>query len=130
MADHFRKAMQPRDIEKRVGEYLREGSLDGIVSMFHPECIVCFPLEESPKKGHQAVREIFAPFAEIRPNLVSRITGELINGDSALLQAEWRFEDADGSLIAEGRSTEVAKRYADGSWVYFIDCPLGPPAPE
>ena len=124
-----RKATLPREIADRVAEFLKEGDLEGIVTMFHPDCTVCFPVDEPPKKGRAAVREIFAPFAEVRPTLISKITGEQINGDTALLQAEWRFEGPDGSLLAEGKSTEVAKQHEDGSWMYFIDCPLGPPPP-
>jgi len=128
-ADTSRKAKLPREIAERVGEFLKEGNLEGIVTMFHPDCTICFPVDEPPKKGHNAVREIFAPFVEVRPTLISKIVGELVNGDTALLQAEWRFEGSGGSLLAAGRSTEVAKQNKDGSWVYFIDCPLGPPPP-
>ena len=125
--DTNRKAMRPREIAERVAEYLKEGNLEGIVSLYHPDCVVYFPVTEPPKKGYEAVREIFAPFVEMRPTFVSQITGELINGESAILQTEWRFEGPDG-LLAEGKSTEVLKQNEDGSWVYFIDCPLGPPS--
>lgn len=123
-------ARRPSEIAERVAEYLSEGDLEGIVSMFHPECTICFPVDEPPKKGHAGAREIFAPFCAIRPTLVSRVHGELVNGDTALLQGEWRFEAPDGSVLAEGNSTEVAKKLADGSWGYFIDCPLGAPPPS
>lgn len=126
----YKKAMLPREIAERVGEYLEQGDLEGVVSLFHPSCTLCFPVTETPKQGLEAVRASFAPFMPSRPVLTSRVTSELINGDTALLQATWRLEAADGSRIDEGRSTEVAKQHADGSWVYFIDCPHGlPPAP-
>lgn len=124
----YQKAMRPSDIANQVGAYLKAGNLEGIVSLFHPDCTICFPAETPPQSGHDAVRSAFAPFLEIRPTIVSHITGEIINGDTALLQAQWRIDGADGSMIAEGHSTEVAKQLEDGSWVYFIDCPLGPPS--
>ncbi|MFT4581508.1 MAG: hypothetical protein ACI915_000529 [Gammaproteobacteria bacterium] len=128
--DPNRRARKPRDIADRVAEFLAQGDLDGVVSMFHPQCSICFPLDEPPKIGHAAVREIFAPLCEIRPKRISKILGELINGDTALLQAEWRFEDSSGNIIAAGQSTEVAKKWVCETWGYYIDCPLGAPPPS
>ena len=45
-----------------------------------------------------------------------------------MVQANWMVEDANGTVIAEGSSTEVTKQKEDGSWVYYIDCPYGPPS--
>ena len=123
----FRKAMRPRDIGNTVACFLLEGNMDAIVSMFHPDCVVCFPPGAPPSKGLERVREIFAPFIELRPRMTSTVTGELIHGDTALIQADWRIEAPDGSIMAKGCSTEVAKQKEDGSWVYYMDCPNGPP---
>ena len=38
------------------------------------------------------------------------------------------FVAPDGTVIAEGRSMEVAKKLENGGWGYLIDCPNGPPA--
>ena len=123
----IRKATKPREIANTVSAYLAEGDLDGIMTLFHPDCVVYFPQNEPPKKGTQAVRELFDPFAQSKAILISKVTRELINGDTAMLQADWSMKDADGNVMAEGSSTEVAKQNADGSWVYYIDCPYGPP---
>jgi hypothetical protein len=73
--DPNRRALKPRDIAGRVAEFSAQGDLDGVVSMFHPQCSICFPLDEPPKIGHAAVREIFAPLCEVRPKLISKILG-------------------------------------------------------
>ena len=123
----YRKAEHPREVPERVGEYLKEGNLDAIVTMFHPDCKIYFPPDEPPHEGLAGARAAFAPFLESRPTLISQITGEVIIGDIALLQAEWRIEDNDGNVLGAGNSTEVVKRLGNGGWGYFIDCPLGPP---
>lgn len=58
-----------------------------------------------------------------RPVLKSEVTSEVINGDMALLQANWSLSAPDGTLIAEGSSTEVAKKLEHGGWGYLIDRP-------
>lgn len=122
-----RIAEHPRDIATCVAACLKAGDLEGIVAFFHPECQIFFPPSEPPKCGHTGARAVFADFVALRPTLISTVTSEVINGDTALLQAHWRLLDADGNLLAEGSSTEVAKKLGNGGWGYFIDCPAGPP---
>lgn len=122
------KALRPRHIADVVGKYMKEGNMEGILSMFHKDCIVYFAPNPALTQGLDLIEELFTPFVQAKGNLISDVTGELINGDTALLQANWRVESSDGSIIAQGSSTEVAKQKEDGSWVYYIDCPSGPPA--
>ncbi|MEM9907588.1 MAG: nuclear transport factor 2 family protein [Cyanobacteria bacterium P01_D01_bin.44] len=124
----YRIAEHPREVSERVGEYLKEGNLDAIVTLFHPDCKIYLPPDEPPHAGHAGVRDAFAPFLEGRPTLISQVIGEAIIGDIALLQAKWRIEDNDGNVLDEGNSTEVVKRLENGGWGYFIDCPLGLPS--
>jgi len=121
-------AEKPSDIATCVAAYLQAGDLEGVVSMFHPDCQIYFPPSEAPSLGLDGARAVFKDFVPMRPVLKSTVTGEVINGDTALLKADWSFEDADGNVIAEGKSTEVAKKLANGGWGYLIDCPNGPPA--
>jgi len=119
------KAMRPRDIADCVGHYMKKGDLDGIMTMFHPDCVLIFPKGAEPVTGLDAVREAFVDFVAIRPTLRSEVVDEVINGDVAMLTANWVVEAPDGSEFARGRSTEIAKRLEDGSWVYFVDHPYG-----
>lgn len=121
-------AQKPSDIATCVAGYLLDGDLDGVVSMFHPECQIHFPLGEAPSLGLDGARAVFKDFVPMRPVLKSTVTSEVINGDTALLQADWAIEDPDGNVIAQGQSTEVAKKLSNGGWGYLIDCPNGPPA--
>lgn len=120
-------AAKPSDIATCVAGYLKDGDLDGVVSMFHPDCKIFFPVGEAPSLGLEGARAVFKDFVPMRPVLESTVTSETINGDIALLQADWCFKDSEGNVIAQGQSTEVAKKLANGGWGYFIDCPDGPP---
>ena len=119
--------MHPHQIVEVIKAYLREGDLDGIVNMFHPECEICMSLDGPAMKGRAGAREVFRDFAAKKAILTSEVTGEKIIGDTALLQGTWRMVDQEGNLLGEGVSSEVAKQLEDGTWVYFIDCPIGAP---
>ncbi|TQV73257.1 YybH family protein [Denitrobaculum tricleocarpae] len=120
-------AERPRDIATCVAACLKDGDLEGIVSLFHPACQIFFPPNETPKYGQTGAREVFAEFVALRPTLISKVTSEVINGNIALLQAEWQLLDAEGGMLTAGRSTEVARKLENGGWGYFIDCPTGLP---
>lgn len=123
----IRKAKHPHQIVEIIKVYLKEGNLEGIVNMFHPDCEICMSLDGPAMKGHDGARAVFKDFAEMRVTLKSEVTGEKIIGDTALLQGNWTVEDTDGNVLGGGTSSEVTKQLKDGSWVYFIDCPLGAP---
>lgn len=117
----------PRDIAHCVSAYLQEGDLDGVISLFHPDCQIFFPPDEPPKTGLDGARKVFEEMAALRPQIKSKVLSEIIVGDSALLRAAWSVVAPDGTVIAEGQSTEVAKKLENGGWGYLIDCPYGPP---
>lgn len=76
-------------------------------------------------KGYAGVRDLFGDFVANRVTLRSTVSGEMINGDTAILQGEWMVEARDGTPLA----IEVAKRLDHGGWIYFIDCPIHGPKP-
>jgi len=123
-------ASQPREIADCVSAYLQDGDLDGIASMFHPDCHVFFPPDQPPSVGIAGARGAFEAFIDLRPAIESEVFSEVIVGDIALLRANWRVVAANGDVLAVGQSTEVAKKLDNGGWGYLIDCPNGPPALE
>lgn len=122
-----RIAHQPRQIADCVSAYLQEGDLDGIASMFHPDCQMFFPPDQPPFIGIAGARAAFEGFMDLRPEIKSDVFSEVIIGDIALLRANWSVVAPDGTVMAEGQSTEVAKKLENGGWGYLIDCPNGPP---
>ena len=120
-------AKQPREIANCVSACLRKRDIDGIVAMFHHDCLVFFPPDAPPNVGHAGVRKAFEALLDTPPVIRSEVISEVIVGDFALLCANWSMVAPDGSVLAEGQSTEVAKKFDHGGWGYLIDCPYGPP---
>ena len=130
MGDSQRKiADEPHQIVERVAEFILDGDLEGVVSMFHPECKIVMGPSEAPMVGHDAVRLIFADFVKHKMELRGTVTGEMVNGDYAILQGSWDIRDNAGNILGGGTSTEVARRVDTGGWTYFIDCPIAVPKP-
>lgn len=125
MTEHI--ARHPREIASCVSAYLQEGDLDGVTTLFHPDCLIFFPKDQPPLSGIMGARQAFNGFMELKPTIKSDVFCEIINGDIAVLRANWSLITPDGTHIAEGQSLEVAKRLENGGWGYLIDCPNGPP---
>jgi len=123
-----KKAENPHEVGLVVGEFMENGDLEGIVSMFHPDCVICYPKDAAPQYGHDAVREVFSGLLSLKAKTHNTVLGVQQRGDIALLHQDWSFEDGDGNLLAEGKSMEVVHRLENGGWGYLIDCPEGPPA--
>ncbi|MEM9603281.1 MAG: nuclear transport factor 2 family protein [Pseudomonadota bacterium] len=123
-------AERPHQIVERVAEFMADGDLEGVVSMFHPDVRIALdPDNADPIVGQDAALEIFKDACEARAILTATVSGEIINGDTALLQGEWTMEGRDGTPMGGGTSTEVAKQLPNGGWTYFIDCPISVPKP-
>ena len=95
-----RIAHQPREIAECVSAYLQEGDLDGIISMFHPDCQIFFPPDQPPLPGLDGARKAFEGFLDIRPQVKSEVFSEVINGDIAMLRANWSVIAPDGTVMA------------------------------
>ncbi len=119
--------MHPRDVANLISECITEGNMENILDFFHPDYRMSFPPSEPLKSGLETIRLSFQPFIDNKAKLTSTVTGEVINGDIAMLQANWNITDFEGNVMGEGHSSEVLKQRKDGSWQYFIDCPLGLP---
>jgi ketosteroid isomerase-like protein len=122
-------AERPHQIVERVAEFIKDGDMEGVVSMFHPNCRIAMDPSAAPMEGHDGVRAIFADFVANRVHLMGSVSGEMINGSTAILQGEWTVEDKNGKALGGGVSTEVVKQLANGGWTYFIDCPISVPVP-
>ena len=72
--------------------------------------------------GHPAIREEMKSFLAIKPKFSINVTGvQSADGNIALTQSRWSVTgtDADGKPVTmSGRSAEVVRRQADGTWKY------------
>jgi uncharacterized protein (TIGR02246 family) len=78
--------------------------------------------------GREAIREALAAMLASRPRIVTSARIVLAGEDLALYHCEWTMESATPggeSLRESGRSADVLRRDAGGSWRIAIDNPWG-----
>jgi ketosteroid isomerase-like protein len=76
--------------------------------------------------GTEAIREALGASLALEPTFELEFNKAFEAGDLALLFSDWTLSttDPDGNAVEiEGRTTDVARRQADGSWLFVIDDP-------
>jgi ketosteroid isomerase-like protein len=79
--------------------------------------------------GQSAIREVAQGYIAMKPKFTQEVKA-LLNGDEdlALTSSTWNVSgiDTDGKpFTANGKSMEVVRRQADGTWRFVIDNPHG-----
>ena len=122
-----KKATTPAELHARFVHGLNSGDLDALLALYTEDsCLLSSPGQCA--RGRKEIREALSVFLGLKATIrqtTRRITG---CGDIVLLSADWKITGSapDGSPVEmAGRSTEVARRGADGNWYYLIDDPNG-----
>ena len=105
-------ARDPQDLERLLIDRQWAGDIEGMLALFEPDAGVDSGGEEFAR-GRDAIRTLFEQgLAAGRKFQRGEQRPALINGDLALTSTRL----PDGSI-----TTEVARRQADGTWLWIID---------
>jgi len=115
----------PEGLMSRFAERLNDGDLDGLVELYEPPAV----FEPQPGvivRGHADIRAALCELLVLTPRLTSTILQVLEADDVALVVNEWALtgQAPDGTEVSQaGRSTDVLRRGADGTWRVIVDKP-------
>ncbi|MCI0612041.1 nuclear transport factor 2 family protein [bacterium] len=114
MANELIKEMarDPQDLERLLVTHQRAGDVDGMVALYEPDAVIDCG-DGQIVQGREAIREFFAELVAIgRKFDFGNQRPAIISGDLALTSTH----SLDGSVTAE-----IARRQADGTWLWVID---------
>lgn len=105
-------AGEPEDLDRLFLERANAGDVDGVVALYEPDAVLVFPPGQLAV-GSTQIRSVYEKFLAGRPVLTGTIRPAIHNGDLAVT-----------STTRPGNATiEVARRQADGTWLWAIDQP-------
>jgi ketosteroid isomerase-like protein len=103
--------LDPQDLERLLVSRQRAGDVDGMAALYEPDAIVNCGGEL--KLGREAIRAFYAQVAASGQKFdFGDQSPAIVSGDLALTSTRL----PDGSVTAE-----VARRQADGTWLWVID---------
>lgn len=108
------RASQPEDLSRFVVERLNAGDVDGLVALYEPDAVLALP-DGRVANGSGEIRRAYEQLVADKPAFTpGQQLPTLRNGDLALTSVR---------LVDGGITVEVARRQADGTWLWVIDQP-------
>ena len=117
---------RPEEIHGAFTKAFNAGDLDALMALYEPGASVA-PAPGQVVTGTAAIRDVLAGFLALKGQMVITTSRVVAAEDVALLHGSWTLTgtDPDGNAIEmDGRNTEVARRQADGTWLFAIDNPF------
>ncbi len=115
------------DIHPSVEAGVNNQDLDGLMALYAPDATMVLP-DGSTVTGTEAIREQWAGLLAMKGRMALRSRYAIESGELAILSNEWTFTAGDQTVGAT--TAEVARRQADGGWLYVIDHPYAGLEPE
>ena len=120
-------ARKPEELPRLFAEAFGAHDLEAALALYEPGAtLIAQPGEVV--KGTEAIREALGATLALAPRFDFEFNYAFEVGDVALLFSDWTLSatDPDGNAVElAGRTTDVARRQADGSWLFVIDDPYG-----
>jgi ketosteroid isomerase-like protein len=111
-AEAAERALAPEDLDRLFLERANARDVEGVVALYEQDAV----LAVAPGRlavGTQAIRRVYAELLASPPAFTGEIRPAILNGDIAVT-----------STTRAGNATvEVARRQADGAWLWMIDQP-------
>jgi len=112
--------MSPEETCHLFQQFMAEGDLDSVMSLYDPEAVFLNQSREVTKGRHD-LREELAPLAAMKARFDFTIKQLIQTGEIALMHTEWTVS---GPQPMKVYAIEVARRQPDGTWCWLIGDPF------
>jgi ketosteroid isomerase-like protein len=113
-------AKSPEEICRLFQQYMSEGDIDAVLSVYDPEAVFLNQTGEVKKKGEPLKQEL-APLAAMKAVFEFNIKQVVQAGDIALMHTQWKVSSPEPMSVY---AIEVARRQRDGTWRWLIGDPF------
>lgn len=118
----------PSEFNDTWAKLFNAGNIDDLICLYEEDAVLS--LGGEAVTGKAAIRRELTGLMQVPGTLEGRNHFCLVQGDLALLRADWRLIAPNGSTLMSGSSAELIRRQPDGRWLYVIDHASGSSAPS
>lgn len=115
----------PEALMQTFAAHVHARDLDALTGLYEPDAVF-MPEPGTILTTPAEIRAALAAMLSLAPTMVVTPGQVLVAGDVALVQNDWSMTGTapDGTLVTQdGRSADVVRRQADGTWRVLIDRP-------
>lgn len=113
-------AKSPEEICDLFQQYMAEGDIDAIMSIYDPDAVFLNRAGER-KRGEEELRQELAPFAAQKVRFSFTLKQVIRSEDIALMHTMWNVSSSPPMSVY---AIEVARRQPDGTWRWLIGDPF------
>jgi uncharacterized protein (TIGR02246 family) len=121
-------AARPEELHRLLATAVSDGDIDAYLALYEPGGALA-KRGGGVAVGPAEIGEEITPFLAMRGTLTVATTNVVEAGDIALLHSRGSFTGVapDGSRVEvpEHDAAEVARRQADGAWLFLVNNPWG-----
>jgi uncharacterized protein (TIGR02246 family) len=117
----------PEDLHREFVLAFNAGDVEAVLRLYETDASLV-PQPGQVTTGYAANRQALEQFIALKGRMTITTSFVVRSSDLALLRGEWHLaaKDAEGRPIElKGRNVEIARRQADGGWLFAIDHPFG-----
>lgn len=118
----------PSEFNDTWAKLFNAGNVDDLLCLYEEDAVLSLGGKEV--KGKAAIRQELSALMQVPGTLQGRNHFCLVQGDLALLRADWRLIAQNGSPMMSGSSAELIRKQPDGRWLYVIDHASGSSDPS
>lgn len=116
---------EPARMNEAFARAFNSRDIGNLLALYEPDAVLRVDGSGKNLTGLAAIAEELKKLLLAPGTMVSRNNFCVLNGDLALLRADWKLVADAGSTVASGSSAEIIRRQPDGSWLYVIDHAAG-----
>ncbi len=113
-------ARNPEEVGRLFVEAINNGDVEAVIALYEPGAVFLTQSGDL-RSGTDAIRQQMAPLADMKPDFKINVDKVVSTGDIALLYSHWSMTNPEPM---SGRTVAVARRQADGTWLFVVDDPI------
>lgn len=103
------------------------GDVENMLDLYEDGAVLAVGTDVA--RGKAAISAVLSGLLQAPGKIDGKNNFCLVQGDLALLRADWKLSAADGTEMMRGATSEIIRRRPDGTWVYVIDHASGASLP-
>ena len=120
----------PRQMNEAFARTFNDRNIGRLLTFYESDAVLRVDGSDKDLIGTDAIAGELQQLLQMPGTMTSKNNFCVVQGDLALLRADWEIVDDTGTIVVSGSSAELARRQSDGRWLYVIDHAAGAGLPR
>lgn len=120
----------PRQMNEAFARTFNDRNIGRLLTFYESDAVLRVDGSDKDLIGTDAIAGELQQLLQMPGTMTSKNNFCVVQGDLALLRADWEIVDDTGTIVVSGSSAELARRQPDGRWLYVIDHAAGAGLPR